>query len=74
MKKAHNRALELAKRKNLLVSFDPNVRLPLFDDHEYLRRTIHEYMHFADILKISDEEVSFIFGSDHTKETCTIYI
>lgn len=68
MKKAHNRALELAKRKNLLVSFDPNVRLPLFDDHEYLRRTIHEYMHFADILKISDEEVSFIFGSDHIEE------
>ena len=29
MKKAHNRALELAKRKNLLVSFDPNVRLQI---------------------------------------------
>ena len=43
-------------------------RSPLFDDHEYLRRTIHEYMHFADILKISDEEVSFIFGSDHIEE------
>lgn len=64
MKKAHDRAIELAKKKNLLVSFDPNVRLPLFDDHTYLRKTIHEYMHYADILKISEEEVSFLFGND----------
>lgn len=68
MKKAHDRAIELAKKKKLLISFDPNVRLPLFEDHEYLRKTIHAYIRHADILKISDEEVSFLFGSDAIEE------
>lgn len=63
MRKAHDKALQLAKEKGLLISFDPNVRLPLFKDHKYLRDTIREYIQYADVLKISDEEVEFIFGN-----------
>ncbi len=37
MRKAHNKAIKYAKENGLIVSFDPNVRLPLFDDHEYLK-------------------------------------
>ena len=64
MRQAHDRALKIAKEQGIVVSFDPNVRLPLFDDHEYLRKTINEYLKYADILKISEEEVEFIFGND----------
>ena len=68
MRKAHNKAIKYAKENGLIVSFDPNVRLPLFDDHEYLKNVIHEYIQYADILKISDEEVEFIFGKKDIEE------
>lgn len=62
MKYAHVRAIELAKRQNAIVSFDPNVRLPLWKNPEDCKNTINEYMQYADLLKISDEEVEFITG------------
>lgn len=68
MRRAHNKAIKYAKENVLIVSFDPNVRLPLFDDHEYLKNVIHEYIQYADILKISDEEVEFIFGNKDIEE------
>lgn len=68
MRRAHNKAIKYAKENGLIVSFDPNVRLPLFDDHEYLKNVIHEYTQYADILKISDEEVEFIFGNKDIEE------
>ncbi len=68
MRRAHNKAIKDAKENGLIVSFDPNVRLPLFDDHEYLKNVIHEYIQYADILKISDEEVEFIFGNKDIEE------
>lgn len=68
MRKAYNKAIKYAKENGLIVSFDPNVRLPLFDDHEYLKNVIHEYIQYADILKISDEEVEFIFGNKDIEE------
>ena len=68
MRKAHDKAIQYAKENDLIVSFDPNVRLPLFDDHEYLKNVIHEYIQYADILKISDEEVEFIFGNNNIEK------
>lgn len=68
MRRAHNKAIKYAKENGLIVSFDPNVRLSLFDDHEYLKNVIHEYIQYADILKISDEEVEFIFGNKDIEE------
>lgn len=62
MKKAHDKAISYAKENNMLISFDPNVRLPLFEDHTYLKNVINEYLEYADIVKISDEEVEFITG------------
>ena len=62
------RRAKYAIENGLIVSFDPNVRLPLFVDHEYLKNVIHEYIQYADILKISDEEVEFIFGNKDIEE------
>ena len=68
MRKAHDKAIHYAKENGSIISFDPNVRLPLFSDHEYLKNIIHEYIQYADILKISDEEVKFIFGNDDIED------
>ena len=68
MRKTHDKAIRYAKESGSIISFDPNVRLPLFSDHEYLKNVIHEYIQYADILKISDEEVEFIFGNNDIEE------
>ncbi len=62
MKDSHDRAIEYAKSQGAIISFDPNVRLPLWKDHKLLQERIIQYGKQADILKISDEELSFITG------------
>lgn len=63
MKQAHKKAIALAKDKGALISFDPNVRLPLFDDPDECRRAIHTFLPYADLVKVADDELEYIFGS-----------
>ena len=64
MKYTHLKAIEIAKQNDAIISFDPNVRLPLWKNHQECKDTINEFIQYADILKISDEEVEFITGMD----------
>lgn len=57
---AHNEAIKIAKEKNMVVSFDVNVRLSLWDDHDEYKRIINQYIDNANVLKISDEELEFV--------------
>ena len=63
MKEAHLRAIDCAAKSGALISFDPNIRLQLWEDKELLRRTVNEFLPYANILKISDEELEFITGT-----------
>ena len=63
-KKAHLKAILAAKEAGALVSFDPNVRLPLWDCEDVLRETILEFLPYADIVKVSSDEMPVIFGTD----------
>lgn len=65
MKEAHRKLVRMAIEQGKFVSFDPNLRFSLWDDLEELKRTVNEFMEYADIIKISDEELEFITG--HTK-------
>lgn len=68
IKKAHRKAIEFAKKHKCLISFDPNVRLPLWESKEACREAILEFLPLSNIVKISDEELEFITGiSDETK-------
>ncbi|MDO5293529.1 MAG: carbohydrate kinase [bacterium] len=62
MKEAHRSAIKYAKEAGAIISFDPNLRLPLWEDHEELKRVVLEFLPYADIVKISDEELFFITG------------
>ena len=64
IKEAHRRAIEIAKEKGCLRSFDPNVRLPLWKNPEDCRKAILEFLPLSNIVKISDEELEFITGYD----------
>ena len=62
MKGAHREAIAMAKEAGAVISFDPNLRFPLWDDKEALKETVRDFLGFADIVKISDEELEFITG------------
>ncbi|MBN3554133.1 carbohydrate kinase [Fictibacillus nanhaiensis] len=62
MKEAHRTAVQFMKKKGGLVSFDPNVRLPLWESPADCRNAIHEFLPHAHIVKVSDEELEFITG------------
>lgn len=61
-KSATLKAVKHAKENGVLVSFDPNLRPALWNDLEEARKTIREGMRYADIVKISEEELEFITG------------
>lgn len=60
MKQTHKKVIQDFRRKSGIVSFDPNVRLPLWPDTESCLQTIKEFLPMVDIVKVSDEELTFI--------------
>lgn len=62
MKEAHRKAIDCALRAGAVVSFDPNLRLALWDNPEALKNVIWEFAPMVHVLKISDEELEFITG------------
>ena len=59
---ATRHALELARRAGRLVSYDPNLRLPLWSSPEDARQVILAVLDRVDVLKISEEELTFLTG------------
>ena len=60
-KTATEKAVAYAKEKGKLISFDPNLRKPLWNDLAKAREAIIWGLYQADIVKISDEEVEFLW-------------
>ena len=59
---ATRHAIELAKRHGALISLDPNLRKPLWKREEDAREALEWSLHQADIVKISDEEIDWLWG------------
>ncbi len=59
---ATRQAIEYAKKHGVLISLDPNLRKPLWKTEEDAKAVIEWSLKQADIVKISDEEVSFLWG------------
>lgn len=62
VKKATKKAIHIAKANNLLISFDPNLRPPLWKDLEDAKKEIKYGLSQCDILKIADNEIQFVTG------------
>lgn len=58
----HRRAVEYAKQAGKLISFDPNLRENLWTSLDDAKEQMLWGMSQADIVKISDNEVEFLFG------------
>ena len=65
-------ALQCAKETGVLVSFDPNLREPLWNDPEDAKREIVYGLGLADIVKISDNEVVFMTGEEDYEKAARI--
>lgn len=55
-------ALETAKKSGVLRSFDPNLRLPLWEDENQAKEKILFGLSECEILKIAAEELEFVSG------------
>lgn len=63
VREATRYALSVAKENGLLISFDPNLRVPLWNNLDEARTEIEYGLAHCDILKISDNEVEFLTGT-----------
>ncbi|XP_054812518.1 probable fructokinase-4 [Prosopis cineraria] len=61
---AHLKAMEVAKEAGCLLSYDPNLRLPLWPSADEARKQILSIWDKADVIKVSDVELEFLTGSD----------
>ncbi len=59
---ATHMAVTMAREAGRLVSVDPNLRKPLWPCDEAAREAIEWSLRHADIVKISDEEIAFLWG------------
>ncbi len=58
------KCLQYAKQNGKLISFDPNLRLALWDDPVDAKAAMLYGLEQADVVKISDEEVQFLWECD----------
>lgn len=61
-------AIDYAKSKGCILSFDPNLRPPLWNDLDRAKAMMEAGMEVCDILKISDNEIQFVTGVDDIDE------
>ena len=62
VRNATKKAVKAAKKNGSLISFDPNLREPLWESLEEAKKQMEYGFEQCDILKISDNEIQFITG------------
>lgn len=60
----HVAAMGIARKSGCILSYDPNLRLPLWPSAEAAREGIMSIWDQADIIKISEDEITFLTGGD----------
>lgn len=63
-REATKKAIELAKEAGAIISFDPNLREPLWDSLENAKEQTAYGISQCDILKISDNEIQWFTGEE----------
>jgi len=70
------RALDIARESGVLISYDPNLRLGLWENEQRAKQEILAGMSSADLVKVNDDELEFLTGTrkleDGAKKLLTI--
>ena len=64
VRKATKKALRVAKEAGCIISFDPNLREPLWNSLEEAKEQVRYGLGFCDVLKISDNEITWLTGEE----------
>ena len=67
-KSATEKAIDLAKEYGKVISFDPNLRPPLWESLDEAKRQIAWGCALCDVIKISDDELVFLTGKDDSND------
>ena len=65
---ATKKAVQAAKENGCLISFDPNLRPPLWSSLDLAKEQMEYGFGVCDILKISDNEIQFVSGKEDYDE------
>ena len=68
VRSATRHAIKVAKENGAILSFDPNIREPLWKDMEDARTQMAYALSVCDILKISDNEIQWFSGKEDYTE------
>lgn len=60
--------LEEVKKIGVPIVFDPNLRFNLWEDHSKLKECVCKALTYADIVKVSDEELEYIMDNNNLEE------
>ena len=63
VRSATHRAIELAKANGAIISYDPNLRRPLWESDEQAKEQIAWGLAQCDVLKIADNEIEYLFDT-----------
>ncbi|OWM79492.1 hypothetical protein CDL15_Pgr022904 [Punica granatum] len=69
---AHLAAMKIAKSSGCVLSYDPNLRLPLWPSPEFAREEIMSIWDQADVIKINEEEITFLTGGDDPNDDSVV--
>lgn len=72
VKEATRFAIDVAKEAGCIITFDPNLRPPLWKSLDDAKAEIEYGLGKCDVLKISDNEVEFLFGTTDYDEGAKI--
>lgn len=65
---ATRKALEVAKEAGCMITFDPNLRPPLWKSLDDAKAAMEYVFPYCDMLKISDNEIQFVSGKEDYDE------
>ena len=68
VREATKKALDVAKNAGVMISFDPNLREPLWKSLDEAKEQVLYGLQYADILKISDNEIQWLTGEEDYTE------
>lgn len=64
--------LEYARKNNKIISYDPNLRRLLWDDLSVAKIMILKGLEYADIVKVSEEELTFLTDLEDYEQACRL--
>ena len=68
VREATKKALDIAKKNGVMISFDPNLRESLWDSLDTAKEQFAYGMQHCDVLKISDNEIQWFTGKEDYEE------